>query len=487
MTVTAGRMYSLTGAATTTAKTTGAVANKTSFPNAVAAVTDAAGNVVVALSGTTPGRPGDRRVHRHLLRPVDDRRPRLHHLGWTRCHTDDDPGNATGFKLPGAARPTTPPAFGLTSLIPGAPGDLLLTDGSSATTGSLYEITKGPLQWRPTVKRVTPSKGPLTGGTKVTITGTNFTTVTSVKFGGKDSHHGHIQGAPTKLKVTDPTSSRRGRSPSRSLRPGGPGPSPQGSTYVAGPTITKVTPGAGPTAGGTVVTLTGSGFVTGATSVTFGGTTIPAGSVTFVSTTAIKVTSPAHGAGTVTVKATTAGGTSGSGEHFTYEAAPTITKVTPAAGPTGGGTMVTLTGTGFVSGATTVTFGGTTIPAGSVTFVSTTKIKVTSPSHAAATVTVKATTAGGTSASGEHFTYVAAPTITKVTPACGADRRGHHGHPHRHRLRLRGHHGHIRRDDHPGRVGDLREHHTDQGHLPVPWGRHRDSEGHHRRGDLGVR
>ena len=54
MTVTAGRLYSLTGAATTTAATNGAVANKTSFPNTVAAVTDAAGNVVVALSGTTP-------------------------------------------------------------------------------------------------------------------------------------------------------------------------------------------------------------------------------------------------------------------------------------------------------------------------------------------------------------------------------------------------------------------------------------------------
>ena len=141
--------------------------------------------------------------------------------------------------------------------------------------------------------------------------------------------------------------------------------------------------------------------------------------MTFVSTTKIKVTSPSHGAGTVTVKATTAGGTSASGEHFTYEAAPTITKVTPSAGPTAGGTVVTLTGTGFVSGATTVTFGGTTIPAGSVTFVSATEIKVTSPSHAAATVTVKATTAGGTSGSGEHFAYETAPTITKVTPGVG--------------------------------------------------------------------
>ena len=659
MTVTAGRMYSLTGAATTTAETSGAVANKTSFPNAVAAVTDAAGNVVVALSGTTPAV----RVIAESTATYYDQAMTAGHVytisGGPAATRTTTPGNATGFKLPGAARPTKPPAFGLTSITPGAPGDLLLTDGSSATTASLYEITKGPLHGAPTVTGVTPSKGPLAGGTKVTITGSNFTTVTSVKFGAK-TVTSITSRTPTKLTVTDPTSSTAGPVTVSVTAAGGTGTKPTGFDYVAGPTITKVTPAAGPTAGGTVVTLTGSGFVSGATSVTFGGTTIPDGSVTFVSATAIKVTSPSHGAGTVTVKATTAAGTSGSGEHFTYENAPTITKVTPAAGPTAGGTVVTLTGSGFVSGATTVTFGGTTIPdgsvtfvsataikvtspshtagtvtvkattaggtsgsgehftyepvptitkvtpgagptaggtvvtltgsgfvsgattvtfggttipAGSVTFVSATAIKVTSPSHTAGTVTVKATTAGGTSASGEHFTYVTGPAVTKVTPGagptgggttititgsgfvsgattvtfggttipagsvtfvsaseikvtsplargghgdseghhrrgdlavrralrlrppvhhqghteCGSDRRGHGGHPHGQRLRLGGHHGHIRGHDNPGRLGDLRERHSNQGHLPFAHRGHRDSEGHHGRGELGLR
>ena len=106
-----------------------------------------------------------------------------------------------------------------------------------------------------------------------------------------------------------------------------------------------------------MVTITGTGFVSGATTVTFGGTP-PQGSVTFVSTTRSRSGPPAHAAGTVTVKATTAGGTSASGSHFTYEAVPTITKVTPSAGSTAGGTTVTLTGTGFVTGGTKVTFGG---------------------------------------------------------------------------------------------------------------------------------
>jgi hypothetical protein len=182
----------------------------------------------------------------------------------------------------------------------------------------------------------------------------------------------------------------------RATTAGGSSASGQYFTYEAAPTITKVTPSAGPTTGGSSVTPTGTNFVSGATTVTFGGTVIPTR--------------------TSQVRVSTAGGTAGSGQHYTYETVPTITRVTPGAGPSSGGTVVTLTGSGFVSGGTTVTFGGTTIPSGAVTFVSTSRIKVTSPVHVPGAVTVFATTAGGTSGSGEQFTYEAAPTITKVAP-----------------------------------------------------------------------
>ena len=320
-----------------------------------------------------------------------------------------------------------------------------------------------------------------------------------------------------------------------------------------------------------MVTLTGTGFVTGATTVTFGGTTIPAHTVTFDSTTQIKVTSPAHAAGTVTVKVTTAGGDLalrlalhlrppdhhqghtggrqdrgwhnghphrlelrlgghhrhirgdhnrrphsdlrelhpdqgalalprrghrdseghhrrghlGPGEHFTYEAAPDHHQGHTLAGPTAGGTTVTLTGTGFVTGATKVTFGGTTIRP--VTFVSTTQIKVHSPSHGAGTVTVKATTAGGTSASGEHFTYEAVPTITKVTPSAGPTAGGT-------TVTLTGT-GFVSGATTVTFGGTTIPAHTVtfvsateiKVTSPVPRGGDRDSEGHHRRGDLGLR
>lgn len=72
-------------------------------------------------------------------------------------------------------------------------------------------------------------------------------------------------------------------------------------TQGSGPTLTSVSPSSGPTAGGTDVTLTGSGFVSGLT-VTFGGSA--ATNVVIVSSTTITCRTPAHAAGAVDVTAT---------------------------------------------------------------------------------------------------------------------------------------------------------------------------------------
>ena len=76
-------------------------------------------------------------------------------------------------------------------------------------------------------------------------------------------------------------------------------------------------------------------------------------------------------------------------------AAPTVTSVSPNIGPTTGGTTVIITGTGF-TGATAVKFGATA--AASYTVNSSTQITATSPAGSAATVDVRVTTVGGTSA-----------------------------------------------------------------------------------------
>lgn len=84
---------------------------------------------------------------------------------------------------------------------------------------------------------------------------------------------------------------------------------------TAPPTITTVNPATGGIAGGTVVTITGTGF-TGATGVTFGGTAGTAFSV--VNSTTITVTTPAKTAGAVDVVVQSPNGNATKTGGFTY-------------------------------------------------------------------------------------------------------------------------------------------------------------------------
>lgn len=87
------------------------------------------------------------------------------------------------------------------------------------------------------------------------------------------------------------------------------------SPCPAPPTVSAVSPNNGPTAGGTVVTITGTHFEPGA-SVTFGGT--PAGTVGFVNDTTLTAVTPAHATGAVAVAITTDHGTGSKANAFFY-------------------------------------------------------------------------------------------------------------------------------------------------------------------------
>lgn len=113
------------------------------------------------------------------------------------------------------------------------------------------------------------------------------------------------------------------------------------------PTVTGVSPATGSTAGGTSVTLTGTGFI-GATSVTIGGTA--ATGLNVLNATTITCTTPAHAAGTASVLVTTPGGTNTANTLFTYRAPPAAVATTPSSLTTTG---VTLNGTVNPNGSTT--------------------------------------------------------------------------------------------------------------------------------------
>ena len=121
------------------------------------------------------------------------------------------------------------------------------------------------------------------------------------------------------------------------------------------PRITSVTPSSGPTTGGTTITISGTDFEAGAT-VLVGGS--PA-TVTALTDSWATVLAPANSAGVVAVTVTNPdGGTHTLPSAFTYVTAgapvsdPMITSVTPASGPTTGGSAVTISGVDFQAGAT---------------------------------------------------------------------------------------------------------------------------------------
>jgi len=108
--------------------------------------------------------------------------------------------------------------------------------------------------------------------------------------------------------------------------------------------------------------------------------------------------------------------------YTTSNPAPTVTSITPNSGTANGGTSVTLTGTGFLAGAT-VKLGGTS--ATGVTVVSSTSITATTPAHAAGAVNVVVTNTDaqtGTLTNGYTYTTtggggtIAFVQVNAVTP-----------------------------------------------------------------------
>ena len=172
----------------------------------------------------------------------------------------------------------------------------------------------------PTVSSVTPSSGPTSGGTAVTISGVfanpECSVGLAVLFGS---------GTATDVLVTSPTTI------SATTPPGvgsvtvevdcnmDSGALLSGFTYVAPlppPTLSRLMPTSGPIAGGTAVTLSGANFQMGAT-VQFGLAAPEA--ATFINATSLSATTPAGTVGAVNVTVTNPDGQSASlPSGFTY-------------------------------------------------------------------------------------------------------------------------------------------------------------------------
>jgi len=289
----------------------------------------------------------------------------------------------------------------ITAVSPAGTGTVSVTV-VTASNGSFTDPNAFTYVPAPTVTGVAPNSGPAKGGTSVTITGSNFSGATAVRFGANATGSFTVN-SPTQITASSPAGT--GTVDVTVTTPGGTSATSAADqfSYTSAPTVTSVNPNTGPSAGGTSVTITGTNF-SGATSVSFGGTA--ASSFTVNSPTQVTAASP-PGIGTVNVTVSTPSGTSATSaaDQFTYGSTPTVTGVNPSTGPPSGGTTVTVNGNNF-TGATAVRFGSNA--AGAFSVVSAAQITATSPAGTG-TVDVTVTTAGGTSAASgaDQFSYAA--------------------------------------------------------------------------------
>ena len=265
----------------------------------------------------------------------------------------------------------------------------------------------------PVVGGLAPDQGPTAGGTTVTITGSGLQDTTGVTFGDEPASALTVSPDGTRLTATTPAHESAGPV---AVALTGPQPTAAGTFTYVGPTVSAVEPDRGPLAGGTRVILTGSGLGRPG-AVTFGGR-LGTDLVASADGTTVTVTAPAGvRPGPVDVAVQLAGRDAAAPDAYTYfddGTRPTLSGLEPDRGPTSGGTVVTLQGSGL-AGATSVRFGDA---AGRELAVSPdgTRITVTTPAGPAGAAPVTVTFASGAEVLGTRaFTYQAAGQVAEAT------------------------------------------------------------------------
>ncbi|WP_336053081.1 Ig-like domain repeat protein [Streptomyces sp. CA2R101] len=264
------------------------------------------------------------------------------------------------------------------------------TPGGSARVGYFF------YQYWPSLSRLIPSAGPVGGGNVVELVGANLNTALLVHFGDAIAFPTAV--SERQLLVTAPPVAGPGTVPVYVTTIGGVS-NRLLYTYAAAPSVTGVSPGTGPIAGGTTLVVTGTGL-SQVTAVTVGG--LPAASFRAYSDTLLLVVTPPGAPGPADLVITTAGGSVTVSGGFGYQA-PTQTAVSSAPDPSVVGEAVAFTA--VVTGVPPTT--GT--PSGTVTF-----------DFGDGSAPVPAALTGGT-ATVSHVYTTASATPYEVTVSYGGD------------------------------------------------------------------
>jgi alpha-tubulin suppressor-like RCC1 family protein len=242
--------------------------------------------------------------------------------------------SATSFKVESESK--------IIAVAPPGTGTVNVTVETRGGTSPVTAADEFAYLEHPTITSVEPDHGPPSGGSQVTINGTNFHEVTGVRFGANAATSFKVE-SETKITATSPAFSGGSedavwvyvttREGTNKANEGG----TEKTGFIYEPTITSVEPRSGPANGGTAVTIRGAAFigqieypppletlhVPVLQSVRFGST--PATSVNIVSESEITAVAP-PGTGTVNVTITTPVSSSPTApsDQFTYQASPTV-------------------------------------------------------------------------------------------------------------------------------------------------------------------
>jgi len=292
----------------------------------------------------------------------------------------------------------------------------------------------------PTVASLSLQYGPLSGGTGLTINGSNFTDATLVNFGATATTNFIVSSDGTQITVVTPQVLTPGTIDVTVSTPVATSlvnasdaftyePAPSAGSM---PTVTSITPNTGLVAGLGNVTVTGSNF-NAVEAVHFGG--VPATAFFVNSPTSLTViVPPAVGPGTVDLTVTTADEQSAvvPADAYTYasgatNAGPVVQTVTPATGTIAGGTTLVIHGVNFFGLAPTgsVQLGGVDVASFSVNSAGTEIVATTpaTPSPRSVDVVVTNSLASSATTAADVFSYTPdslnAPVIASVSPASG--------------------------------------------------------------------
>ena len=248
-----------------------------------------------------------------------------------------------GSPTSGTFAPISGPVTGTFSLVdwPGLTAGLAyaVSYPSSSVQVDLVPVPSG----LPTVTAVSPSFGPASGHTPITVTGTNFTGATGVYFGGIAASNVTVATNGDSLTASSPAGGGvvnvQVANASGNSQPS----AGDGFAYGTGTgavSVSGVSPSAGNSFGGTAVTVTGGGFV-GVTAVDFGST--PATDVVVESPTTLTAITPAGSSSVDVTVVTQDFGTSAItiADRFTYGL--TVVFTTSVSNVAAGATTSTMT------------------------------------------------------------------------------------------------------------------------------------------------